>query len=198
MIVDRANWEDTQCDILDRFNAGEKIASLAREYGITSNLMSAHIEKFRERRKLIEENELYSSMHYSEVKVSEKMAKRIINSLNRYNITTIDALKKLSLNELLNMWNIGTKQVEIMRAIGWINTNEDDSKKKKIQIVVPIPTNNRIVTNGDMVEAVFPNLVIVQENGCVGIERSNDSTHIWIDRKWWNAPYYYEKEKEDE
>ena len=129
MIIGYAEWEDAQKDILDRVNTGETISSLAREYGTTQSLMSAHIEKFRKRKKLLEENELYSSMYYSEVEVDAKTAKRIVNCLNRVNVTTIHDLQKLSIEELLNIRNLGLGQIEVMEKLGWIQQDGTEPKR---------------------------------------------------------------------
>ena len=129
MIVGYAEWEDTQKDILDRVNVGETVSSLAREYGTTPGVMSLHVEKLRKRKKLLEENELYSSMYYSEIEVDAKMAKRIVSSLNRVNVTTINDLQKLSTEELLNIRNLGLGQIEIMEKLGWIKRGETEPKR---------------------------------------------------------------------
>lgn len=128
MIIGYAEWEDTQKDILDRVNIGESISSLAREYGITPNIMSLHVEKLRKRKKLLEENELYSSMYYSEIEVDAKIAKRIVHCLNRVNVTTINDLQKLSIEELLNIRNLGFGQIEIMEKLGWIKRDKTKTK----------------------------------------------------------------------
>lgn len=128
MIVGYAEWENTQKDILDRVNTGETISSLAREYGTTPNIMSLHVDKLRKRKKLLEENELYSSMYYSEIEVDAKMAKRIVHSLNRVNVTTISDLQKLTIEELLDIRNFGLGQIEVMEKLGWIQRDEIEPK----------------------------------------------------------------------
>lgn len=129
MIVGYAEWEEVQKDILDRVNIGESISSLAKEYGTTPGVMSLHVEKLRKRKKLLEENELYSSMYYSEMEVDAKIAKRIVHSLNRVNVTTINDLQKLSIEELLNVRNLGLGQIEVMEKLGWIQRDETEPKR---------------------------------------------------------------------
>lgn len=128
MIVGYAEWEDAQKDILDRVNNGETVSSLAREYGTTPGIMSLHVDKLRKRKKLLEENELYSSMYYSEIEVDAKTARRIVNCLNRVNVTTISDLQKLTIEELLNIRNLGASVVDIIEDLGWI---EKSDKKLK-------------------------------------------------------------------
>ena len=131
MSIKYEKWVDEQKDALDRFNKGAKISELAREYGITPNLMSAHIRLLIGRQDLLKENELYRSMWESEIVVDAKLAKRIINGFKRWrNVTTIEGVRGMSREQILNIRNFGSRVVDIIEDLGWIE--KSDSKLKYV------------------------------------------------------------------
>ena len=127
MIIGYADWSHT--DILKRFENGESVSSLAKEYGVSRSVMGDRLVR---RQKLLKENELYSFMYYSEVEVQAKTAKKIVNCMKRAGITTIDGIKKLSRDELLGIRYVGIGQLEVMEELGWIEKPNVSIKKKQI------------------------------------------------------------------
>lgn len=123
-----AKWVEEQKDALDRFNKGTKISELAREYGVSHAVMREHIDKLIEMQKLLEENELYSSMYYSEIEVDAKTAKRIIRTFKWYKVTTIEDVRAIPREQLLNIRNFGARVVDIIEDLGWIEKTDRDTK----------------------------------------------------------------------
>lgn len=128
MSIRYEKWVDEQKDALDRLNKGAKISELAMEYGITPNLMSAHIGLLMGRQDLFKQNELYRSMWESEIVVDAKLAKRIINGFRRCNVTTIEGVRGMSREQIINIRNFGARVVDIIEDLGWI---EKSDKKLK-------------------------------------------------------------------
>ena len=123
-----AKWVYEQKDALDRLKKGAKISELAKEHGISHATMSEHIDKLIKIQKLIKENELYKSMWESEIEVDAKQAKRIINGFKRYNVTTIEGVRVIPKEQILNMRNFGSRVVDIIEDLGWIEKTNRDTK----------------------------------------------------------------------
>ena len=63
-------------------------------------------------------------------------------------------------------------------------------QKRKIQ-AIPIPER---VTNGDMIKAIFPNVIIeIKYNTIV----TNIDNGCWFSLNWWDAPYEEKRGREE-
>lgn len=123
-----AKWVGEQKYALDRLSRGAKISELASYYGVSQCAMNAHIDKLIEIQDLLKENELYRSMWQSEVVVDAKQAKRIINGFKRCNVTTIEGVRGMSKEQIINIRNFGAKIVDIIEDLGWIEKSDQKLK----------------------------------------------------------------------
>ena len=83
------------------------------------------------------------------------------------------------------MIDISDSTYEAIMARDWKNAGWLFNKDlKAIHDGTPIPDN---ATNGDMLQAIFPNCVI-DTDSCGAITTSIDGKMYWS-KKWWNAPY---------
>lgn len=124
MIIGYAEWVDEQKDALDKLYKGVRISELAREYGITPTLMGQHIDALIKRQKLLKENELYRSIWESEIAVDAKLAKRIIHGFGMCDVTTVEGVRGMSREQILNIRNFGSRVVDIIEDLGWIEKSD--------------------------------------------------------------------------
>ena len=73
----------------------------------------------------------------------------------------------------------------------------DEAVQKAVQKAVEEIKQNNIwipdgMTNGDVIQALFPNGKVIDCNESVGYEQMIDGKYsycLWFDGLWWNAPY---------
>lgn len=102
-------------DIYDYHNAGMSYSAIARKYDISPSRVYQICDRFKQRERFAQDNELYSVIADAAavLEKSESQLMKLYNILMRHGIDNVDKLSSLCLKELFSWYNVGRECVAL-------------------------------------------------------------------------------------
>ena len=98
----------------------------ARQLGVSKELVRQKALKYKRFVQLANSNELYKIMDDSDIIIDYVAAIKLIHTLNRRGIYTLEELKGMERSSIARTRYIGKHSLELMEKLGWIDPEREE------------------------------------------------------------------------